>query len=427
MQVYAGLDVLTNKVPEAEQQGVPHLLMGFKHPGEQYLVGQWVKDAINAIDESHRNNQVPIVVGGTSYWMYHLIFPDRLSQHAPIPMSDTILASLASLPPELRELFNSLPSQQAPDAALDPDAAARAHRLLQALDPQMAARWHWKDTRKVFRSLCILKDTGRRPSDIVSEQSETVLKSRYDTLCLWLYAEPTALHPRLDDRVDDMLDRGLLDEVRALRRISEANESDYTLGIYQSIGYREFHGYLTASAPADNMFREAVENMKTSTRQYAKRQISWIRNKLLPAVHAAEVPTYLLNATRIDENWANNVRDPAISIARRFLDSVPLPDPSSLSPLAATLLQGNVKSVDPAAVLCAQRKVVCESCTSDASKPFLVEESQLEAHRHSRSHRRSTKKMTPEEHRAANFARFKAAAVVPTNESVLDGISARTV
>ncbi|KAF7295177.1 tRNA dimethylallyltransferase [Mycena indigotica] len=420
MQVYAGLDVLTNKVSETEQQGIPHLLMGFKQPGEQYVVGQWVKDAIDAIDEAHRNQEIPIVVGGTSYWMQHLMFPDRLSgmqRGETPPMSESIIASLATLPPELLNLFNSLPPQP-PDAALDPDGASALHALLKHLDPQIAARWHWKDTRKVFRSLSILKETGRRPSEIVNEQSENVLKSRYNTLCFWLYAEPSALHPRLDERVDQMLGKGLLDEVRSLQSLSEA---DYTLGIYQSIGYREFHQYLSTETPTDKLFKEAVENMKVSTWQYAKRQISWIKNKLLPAVRAADVPTYLLDATDLDENWTVNVRELAVSITDKFLRHIELPNPSILSQLAATMLFGSDKPVAPTAVLNAQRKIICETCTTDSTRPIMIDEDRMTAHQQARTHRRLARRMTPEQHRAAQYS--KRAARHPPAESAVKGES----
>ncbi|KAF7304643.1 tRNA dimethylallyltransferase [Mycena kentingensis (nom. inval.)] len=404
MQVYAGLDVLTNKVPEQEQRGIPHLLMGFKQPGEQYVVGQWVKDAISAIDETHRNKEIPIVVGGTSYWMQHLIFPERLSgpAHEELqPMSEAVLASLAALPPELRDLFDHFPPQP-PDAAVDPDAAASLHRLLQNLDPTMAARWHWKDTRKVFRSLSIIKQTGRRPSDIVDEQAATALRPRYDTLCFWLYADSAVLLPRLDVRVDQMLSQGLLDEVRSLQGLKHANETDYTLGIYQSIGYREFHAYLASETQTSKAYTEAVENMKISTRQYARRQISWIRNKLLPAVRAADVPAYVLDATRVDENWNKNVCDPAVTLTEKFLDGIELPDPATLSELATTLFQGSDKPTNPNSVLASQRKVVCDSCTSDPTKPYLVDEDQLQRHIHGRTHRRLARKTTPAQHREAN-------------------------
>ncbi|KAJ7702449.1 tRNA isopentenyltransferase [Mycena rosella] len=412
MQVYAGLDVLTNKVPEAERHGVEHLLMGFKQPGEQYVVGQWVNDAISAIDETHMRGEIPIVVGGTSYWMQHLMFPDRLagtqSEESPV-LSEAIVHALASLPPRLLELFNCLP-EQLPDAAADPDAAAALHLLLHNLDPAMAARWHWRDTRKVFRSLRIVKDTGRRPSEILSEQSETLLRPRYRTLCFWLYAEPPILNPRLDSRVDEMVERGLLDEVRSLHDKTTSAGVDYTLGIYQSIGYKEFHGYLSAPSQTEKALHEAVESMKTSTRQYSRRQISWIRNKLLPAINATNsqeltVPTYLLDATDIGEAWTSNVKNPAVQITRDFLNDEPIPDPLTLSGMARTMLDINEKPVDPTLVLQAQRKVVCSICTVDATQPVMIDEERFTAHVRARTHRRLAKKMTPEQHREAQRAR----------------------
>ncbi|KAJ7043335.1 tRNA isopentenyltransferase [Mycena alexandri] len=411
MQVYAGLDVITNKVLEAERHGVEHLLMGFKQPGEQYVVGQWVEDAMNAIDETHLRDEIPIVVGGTSYWMQHLIFPDRLSgtpEDAPL-QSEGIINVLTSLPPHLLDLFNCLP-QQPPDAAVDPDAAVALHLLLQNLDPAMAARWHWRDTRKVFRSLSIVKSTGRRPSDIVSEQSENLSRPRYRTLCFWLYSERSVLNQRLDSRVDSMIKNGLLDEVRSLHTISQqpASENiDYTLGIYQSIGYKEFHGYLTAPSQTEKAFDAAVEDMKISTRQYAKRQISWIRNKLLPAIYATNteeltVPTYLLDATELGDKWISSVRDPAVQITQYFLNNETLPDPLALSVTARTMLEINEKPVDPTAVLNARRKVVCSVCTVDAAQPVLVDEDRLTVHNQGRPHRRILRKRTPEQLREAN-------------------------
>lgn len=79
--------------------------------------------------------------------------------------------SLASLPPDLLNLFNSLP-EQPPIASTDPEAAFALHNLLSALDPSVASRWHWRDTRKVHRSLCILKETGRTVTEIINRQSQ---------------------------------------------------------------------------------------------------------------------------------------------------------------------------------------------------------------------------------------------------------------
>lgn len=126
---------------------------------------------------------------------------------------------MSRLSPEERELFSMLPDPP-PSASTNPNGALAMHRLLQTLDPAIASRWHWRDTRKVHRSLRIIAETGRLPSAIVAEQSETDLiaryeyysvkpnetqRARYRTLFFWLFAEPSALNPRLDRRVDQML------------------------------------------------------------------------------------------------------------------------------------------------------------------------------------------------------------------------------
>jgi len=205
---------------------------------------------------------------------------------------------------------------------------------------------------------------------------------------------------------------GLLSEVRCLHSISrnatsqvsdsDADDVDYTLGIYQSIGYKEFHEYISSTSPTEKGFQEAVENMKTSTRQYSKRQISWIRNKLSPAIHAANrdvttVSMYMLDATNdTNEDWTSKVRDPAIQITEEFLNSNTLPDPLMLSELARKMLQVNIKPVDPTSVLNAQRKVICPTCTFDTTRPVMIDEERFAAHLRGRAHRRLAQKMTKE-------------------------------
>jgi len=118
-------------------------------------------------------------VGGTSYWIQHLIFPDRLvgKESQPSPPSHSSKNLLSELSPEERDLFSKLPDLP-PSASDDPDGALAMHRLLQKLDPMVASRWHWRDTRKVLRSLRIIAETGRLPSEIIAEQSETDLTAR---------------------------------------------------------------------------------------------------------------------------------------------------------------------------------------------------------------------------------------------------------
>ncbi|EIM82541.1 tRNA isopentenyltransferase [Stereum hirsutum FP-91666 SS1] len=501
MQVYAGMDIITNKIPLQEQKGVEHVLMGFKKPGEQYVVGEWVKDAMREIEETHRRKQVPIIVGGTSYWIQHLLFPNRLSKDPsssspsssrpssptsssePPPLhssttgtpSPALLSATSSLSPPLLSLWSSLPSTP-PSATSDPDAAYTLHTLLAALDPAVASRWHWRDTRKVLRNLVIMKETGRRPSEIIEEQSREGARPRYDTLCFWLYADPKSLNPRLDERVDEMLAQGLMKEIVEMREIasdgrssisssspgtaasssageppppegevsgsgpSSGPEKDYTLGIYQSIGFREFDTYLnihplpsTSPLPssssssssnnisgknADPDFDVAVEEMKLSTRKYAKRQVSWIRNKLLPAVFAAgddgggancggeaddgggeadegerrvQMRAYVLDATDVDEKWTPNVLDTASNIMHTFLAEkyTSLPDPVSLSETAARLLAVAHKPTNPTSLLTAHQKHTCPTCTLSPSRPIMIESGkEWDVHVRTRIHRR---------------------------------------
>ncbi|KAA1479626.1 tRNA isopentenyltransferase [Dentipellis sp. KUC8613] len=423
MQVYKGMDIITNKIPVSERQGIEHVLMGFKDPMEQYVVGEWVRDAMSEVAKAHERKQIPIIVGGTSYWIQHLIFPDRLATDPDHPTrtpdstpSEGLAASLAQLPPELLHLFHALPSIP-PTASEDPERAFSLYALLSALDPVVASRWHWRDTRKVLRNLVIMKDQGRRPSEILTEQSQRSARPRYRTLCFWLYAKPEVLNSRLDARVDDMISQGLLEEIRNLHQISvevpassaslqtsdgikdEGQKPDYTLGIYQSIGYKEFHTYLKEPVPSDQAFTIAVEAMKLSTRKYAKRQVSWLRNKLLPEVHAAnelvdtrDVVVYLLDATELGDKWGSEVCDNAASLTQDFLDNKPLPEPTSFSESAKTMLSVTSKPKDPTAVLQARRKTICTACTVNELQPVMIDESDRRAHERTRDHRRMVSK-----------------------------------
>lgn len=126
--------------------------------------------------------KIPIVVGGTSYWIQHLIFPDRLVSTDTVPSTLGNVAypeveGLSSLSSEDLALYDATSETPDPDS-MGAELALKYHALLSALDPIMAARWHWKDTRKVLRSLRIMKDTGRRPSEIIFQQSKIVVKPR---------------------------------------------------------------------------------------------------------------------------------------------------------------------------------------------------------------------------------------------------------
>ena len=140
------------------------------------------------IEQMHERAEVPIVVGGTSYWLQHLMFSNRLPNYPAASSSEPSISSfapdgelsaaIAALPPEMRALLDHLPDP-APSAAKQPDLALTLHEMLSKLDPVISGTWHWRDTRKVLRSLSIIKETGRRPSSLYRAQAAEVALPRY--------------------------------------------------------------------------------------------------------------------------------------------------------------------------------------------------------------------------------------------------------
>ncbi|KAG9035288.1 hypothetical protein FRB95_011583 [Tulasnella sp. JGI-2019a] len=414
MQVYEDLDIVTNKVTGEEMKGVDHRLLGIRKPGEEYFVSQWVKDAIVEIDRCHEENKVPIIAGGTAYWVQHLIFPNRLvslsdseaseqAQEASTGVLSSDLAmAISLLPPKLLDLLNHLPDRANADSC-PPELAFDLHSLLSQLDPSTGSRWHWKDTRKVLRSLEIIRDTGQRASDVMLQQDEVAGKPRYPTLIFWLYARSERLNPRLDDRVDKMVQKGLLHEISTAReralgtgvndRASRTSPIDYTQGIYQTIGFKEFDEYLSASDPPEKLLQQCLEKMKHSTRKYAQRQVKWIQHKLLPAVKSQSdantgTSIYLLDATEL-ESWQEHVFDEAQDILGDFLNQRPLKDPRGVSESAFEMLGGDVAVLGGAAgVLVSRKRVICTACTDDPLRPVMIEEGkEWQSHAKSRAHR----------------------------------------
>lgn len=419
MQTYEGLDVITNKAPADEMRGVPHHLLSFLPPTHEYDITQFVADATRLCTDMHERRTLPILVGGTTYYIQHLLFPGRLVSKAPdAPAADTRLDDVvAALPAHLRAAW---------DALGDDDATARfaddLWPLLHALDAPSAERWHHRDHRKLYRALCILRDTGTRQSEWVRAQDAADDAPRPPAfgqrrLLFWVWSERAALNTRLDRRIGQMVEvrrpltqRGLLDEINALRAIARQapTDVDYTRGIYQAIGtctahtgYKEFDAYLAHrerhgdDADAQRLFDAAIAAMQVATRRYAKRQTAWIRNQLLPAVHAAqdrgeEVYLYVLDATD-PARWDADVRRPAEAITQAFLAHAPMPEPRTVCAAADELL---ARAPRKHGALERNAMFTCEVCTSDAAHPFRVRETERAKHLHSRTHRYALKRRT---------------------------------
>lgn len=243
MQVYRGMDIGTAKPTPEEQDGIPHHLIDVADPDQAFSVTEYVALADAVIGAIHARGHVPIVAGGTGFYINALI--DRWT-----------------FPP------------QPADTAFRQEMAAEAERLgsealharLQAVDPETAGRLHPNDRKRVIRALEVHHLAGRPRSSFAHKPTE-VCSGPYIPLLYGLTLPREILHARLAERVQTQLQAGLLAEVRTL------HEQGYGLELpaMKGITYRQLLGYLHG----DYDFPTAVELMVRDNRRYARRQHTW--------------------------------------------------------------------------------------------------------------------------------------------------------
>ncbi|KAI9260147.1 IPP transferase-domain-containing protein [Sporodiniella umbellata] len=300
----------------------------------------------------------------------------------------------------------------------------------------MANKWHPSDRRKILRSLKIqnkikkkkkkriFHQTGQPQSEAIKNQKEqneaSGLVPRYRSLIFWIYSEPSKLNPRLDARVDQMIETGLFEEIKELRnrvtqgsvQVPEDALEKYQRGLWQAIGYKEFDPYFLAleegkeGKDLSKIKDECTERMKAATRRYAKRQIQWIRNKILPTVVSSkgdDVLVYVLDANDI-ENWNTNVRDKAVQIAKAFQNDQPLPSPKELNSIAEEMLALPETAEDTQSRVLNWKKYVCDVCKTDKGEPLQLNgDIEWQQHKKGRFHRKYVKHLKVEAARKAYF------------------------
>lgn len=319
--------------------GVPHHLLGCVDLEEDpWTISRFVSESKDIIEDVHSRGKLPIIVGGTHYYVQSLL------------LVNNIVAS------ESKVSSNNDTEREWPILAT---SSEKMLEKLRQIDPEAAEWWHPRDARKIRRSLEICLESGRRVSDIYREQQQEnssdgpAQHERYDSLCLHLHAERDILVERLDRRVDQMMERGLLDEVcfmhdEHLRLQRDGKHTDETKGIWVAIGYKEFAEYIARNRKESNaaelakLKAESCERTKIATRQYASRQGRWVENKLIPALRNANCLErfFALDATNLNA-WDDEVTQPAILLASSFLEQSPLPDPSLIGVTANLLAQTN--------------------------------------------------------------------------------------
>ena len=251
MQIYRGMTVGTAAPTAEEMQGVPHHMIAVADPAEQWSAAEYVSRATPVVDDILARGKLPVLVGGTGLWMDALIRGHGFAKgHAGGAIR--------------REL----------EARLEREGIAPLLEELRQVDPESAERLHPADTKRILRALEVYRETG---STISAHNAATrMIPPRYDAVWIGLqFADRADMKALIDCRVDKMVQEGLLDEVRALLAMGLPR----TATAMQAIGYKEFLGVLDGALTEP----EAIELVKLRSRQYAKRQLTWLRRN--PDIH----------------------------------------------------------------------------------------------------------------------------------------------
>ena len=245
MQLYRGMVIGTAAPTEAETRGVPHHMVGVIDPREDYSVARYAADAAECVDGILARGKLPILVGGTGLYLDALL---RGHGYAP-----------GTTGGETRRLL---------ERRWDNEGGEALFAELRSIDPESAAALHPNDKKRVIRALEVYRETGKTMS---RHNADTrLVPPRYEPVYLGLaYADREEMKRIIDLRVDQMVAQGLFDEVRALVESGVPR----TATAMQAIGYKECLGCLAGECTQD----EAVAEIKLRSRQYAKRQLTWLR------------------------------------------------------------------------------------------------------------------------------------------------------
>lgn len=257
MQVYRELNILTARPSEDDERRAPHLLYGHVPGAEAYSAARYAAEAREAIAEAQQAGRVPIVVGGTG--LYFKALTDGLSPIPPIPA-------------EIRTRWRARASEE---------GAAALHAILAERDPEMAARLRPTDPQRIVRALEVLEATGVSLARWQEKPGEPAVRVEEDR-ALVVSPEREALRRRCDARFDAMVEAGVVEEVRALMQLRLAPD----LPVMRALGVNPLAGLIEGRLNLE----EASEAAKAETRQYAKRQLTWLNRNMIAWrwIHAQE-------------------------------------------------------------------------------------------------------------------------------------------
>lgn len=245
MQIYRGMTIGTAAPTSEEMDGVAHHMVAIAEPEENWSVARFVEEADKCIQDILSRGRLPILVGGTGLYL------------------DAIIAGRSFAPGESGGEIRTELEKRLAEEGIEPILDE-----LRAVDPESAARLPAADEKRILRALEVYLETGKTITQHNLE-SQSIPK-KYDAVYIGLaFAERADMRDLIDLRVDKMLEAGLIDEIRTLL----ARGLDRSCTALQAIGYKEF----LAAMDGESSMEDAIEEVKLRSRQYAKRQLTWLR------------------------------------------------------------------------------------------------------------------------------------------------------
>lgn len=243
MQIYKTMDIGTAKVTSDEMEGIVHYLIDIKEPTESYSVKDFQDEVRQKIKEITSRGKLPIIVGGTGLYikaaLYDYEFTESQMDHQEYVVKYQDYSN--------EELYNHLVE----------------------IDELSAKELHPNNRQRVLRAIAIYESTGIKKSETLAKQNHELI---YDTKFIGLTLERSTLYERINQRVDKMMEQGLLQEIDSLMKKGYAPE----LQSMKAIGYKEWFGYYQG----DQNLQETLELIKKNSRNYAKRQYTWFNNQV---------------------------------------------------------------------------------------------------------------------------------------------------
>ena len=246
MQVYRQMDIGSAKIKPEEMGGITHHLIDILEPEEEFNVCLFEKLALEAMEQIYERGHIPVVVGGTGFYIQALLYQIDFTEEE----TDTAYRD------KLWQLGEEKGNHY-------------LHELLRKVDPKSAEEIHENNRKRVIRALEFYENCGKPISTHNKEQRQKT--SAYNSCYFVLTDDRKKLYERIESRVDQMLSKGLVDEVRTLKERG-CNASMVSM---QGLGYKEILEYLDGRCS----LLEAVEKIKKETRHFAKRQLTWFRRE----------------------------------------------------------------------------------------------------------------------------------------------------